>query len=93
MEIPDIYCDSTAIVTSAVDVAINLMKRPPGIPNPTAAPPQMLMVGCVRMSLETAKLFAVSLKRSLKTHEDKHGNIQIAPETCKALGVSLEEDW
>ena len=57
----DVYADSTQIATSPFDLTLYLYKRA-ALPNSTQPPVQ---VGCVRMSLEHAKVLAIMLRKSV----------------------------
>ena len=87
------YCDAVQVSLSPFDVVLHLCQRTtvPGAPHLPSTPNQ---VGCVRMSLEHAKVMSIVLRKSLKCFEDTLGcPIQIHPEACRVIGISLEEDW
>ena len=90
-DIPDIYCNGVEMGISPYDVTIELQLNSP----PKGSDKQaQALVGKVRMSLEHAKVFAIMLKKNLKTYEDQTGGlIRVHPELLKGLGVSREEDW
>lgn len=89
-EIPDIYADSANLSVCPHDVMMHFYQKA-NTPNSAQPPTQ---VGCVRMSLECAKLFAIILKKYLKQHEDGQGcPIKIHPQVVQAAGLSVAEDW
>lgn len=91
MDIPlDVYCDAVQISVSPFDVALYLSQRTS--PFGSTSPPKQ--VGCVRLSLEHAKMLSILLRRTLKCHEDSQGcPIAIHPQARQGAGISLEEDW
>ena len=88
-DVPDIYCDGVQMGLTPYDVMITLLRRPP-VPD---AKGELNRVGTLRMSLEHAKVFAIMLRKNLKTFEDATGKIPMHPELMKQLGISKEEDW
>ena len=90
-EIPDIYCNGVEMGISPYDLTIELQLNSPQKGAEKQAP---AVVGKVRMSLEHAKVFAIVLKKHLRTYEDQAGGpIRVHPELLQGLGVSKEEDW
>jgi hypothetical protein len=86
----DVYADSTQIGTTPYDLTLYFSKRP-AMPNSTQAP---IQVGCVRLSLEHAKVLAIMLRKSLKTYEEAQGAaIKLHPNAVQGVGISVEEDW
>jgi hypothetical protein len=99
-EVPDIYCDGLQIMLTPFDVVLQLTERVP--PTASSSPKQRHaavettnnVVGNVRMSLEHAKVVSILLRKVLKNREDEqHGPINLLPEMCNQLGISLQEDW
>jgi len=91
-DVPDIYCNGVEMGISPYDVTIELQLNSPGKEGEKQAP--AVLVGKVRMSLEHSKVFAIMLKKQLKTYEDRTGGlIRVHPELLQGLGVSREEDW
>ena len=88
-EVPDIYCDGVGMGLTPYDVMITLLRRPP-VPGAEGKP---VRVGTIRMSLEHAKVFAIMLRKHLKTYEDTTGQIPMHPDLMKELGISKAEDW
>lgn len=88
-EIPDIYCDSVQMGLTPYDVMIELLRRPPVL----GAEGKPVRVGTIRMSLEHAKVFAIMLRKNLKSYEDTTGPIPMHPNLIKELGISKAEDW
>ena len=88
-EVPDIYCDGVQMGLTPYDVMITLLRRPP-VPGAEGKP---VRVGTIRMSLEHAKVFAIMLRKHLKTYEDTTGQIPMHPDLMKELGISKAEDW
>ena len=92
-EIPDIYCNGVEMGISPYDLTIELQLNSPAKGSEKQVP-KPVVVGRVRMSVEHAKVFAIILKKNLKTYEDQTGGlIRVHPELLKDLGVSREEDW
>lgn len=89
--IPDIYCNGAQMGISPYDVMLELQLNSP-LKNPHDKP-ESVMVGKVRMSLEHAKIFAIMLRKNLKTYEDQTGAIKVHPNLLKEMGISREEDW
>jgi len=87
-EVPDIYCDGVQMGLTPYDVMIFLLRRPA---DPAEKEP--VRVGTLRMSLEHAKVLAITLRKNLKGYEDQTGKIPMHPELMKTLGISKEEDW
>lgn len=86
----DVYCDSTQISTSPFDLSLYLYQRV-GVPNSSQPAKQ---VGCIRMSLEHAKVLTIMLKKSIKQYEDSQGTpIILHPGALQGAGISKEEDW
>jgi hypothetical protein len=86
----DIYCDSVQINMGPFDVLLHLSQRPPAIG--LTMPPKT--VGCVRMSLEHAKVLTIMLRKTLKQHEENQGSpISLMPQVYQQLGLSPQEDW
>ncbi|MGD0654666.1 MAG: hypothetical protein ABSA16_10005 [Thermoguttaceae bacterium] len=89
-ELVDVYCDSAQILLGPFDLLLYLSQRP-SIPGSTMPPK---MVGCVRMSLEHAKVLTIMLRKVLKQHEEIQGSpINIIPQVYQQLGLSPQEDW
>jgi hypothetical protein len=90
-EVPDIYSDNVNIVASAYDLTLRFMKSDPG--STLGKIPDFQQAANVRMSLQQAKILAILLRKNLAEYERQAGMINVHPEVCKALGVSLTEDW
>ena len=89
-ELVDVYCDSVQILLGPFDLLLHLSQRS-SIPGSTMPP---RMVGCVRMSLEHAKVLAIMLRKVLKQHEETQGApINLLPQVYQQLGLSPQEDW
>ena len=87
---PDVFTDVFNLSVTPWAVNLTLQKTPP-IPAPGANPPETTCV--VRMSLETAKVLAMLMRRQLRNFEADQG-IQIAVSRQVLNSVSLsEEDW
>jgi hypothetical protein len=88
----DIYRDGVIVNVTPYDVILQLQRRPAD--NAESATAQQEVVGCVRMSLEQAKTFAIILKTSLKQLEESQGtDIPIHPQLRANLKISKNEDW
>lgn len=86
----DIYCDQFNVTLGPYGVTF-LLQRSPALPQPGQSTNESL--GVVRMSLEHAKVFAMLLRRQLKTYEEEAGfPIRVMPQVMNSLGLS-EEDW
>ena len=91
-EVPDIYCDGVVTAVTPYDVILQLQRRPKE--NPSGATQLPDLVGCVRLSLEQAKVLCIVLKASLKALEDSQGTaIPLHPQVRQPLGISKNEDW
>lgn len=88
-EVPDIYCDGVQMGLTPYDVMIALLRRPPVV----GGEGKPALVGTIRMSLEHAKVFAIMLRKNLKSYEDATGPIPMHPDLMKDLGISKSEDW
>src|SRR6266581_2555776 len=94
-QLPDIYCDGVNVMVSPFDLILQLTQRVPAPPpgqgqkgEPAKA------VANVRMSLEHAKVMAILLRKVLKQHEDQQkAPINLHPQICDAMGISVQEDW
>ncbi len=90
--IPDIYCNGVEMGISPYDLTIDLQLISPPKGHEKQTTP--VLVGKVRMSLEHAKVFAILLRRNLKTYEDQTGGlIRVHPDLLREMGISKEEDW
>jgi hypothetical protein len=90
--VPDIYCDSILTNVTPYDCILQLHRRPSA--NVSAPNQQPEMVGCVRISLEQAKAFAIMLTGALKQFEGQQcAAIPIHPQIRISLGISKNEDW
>ena len=92
MDVPEVYCDGVQIGLSAYTVSLSLTMQPVGAGAAgTVAPTR---VANVRMSLEHAKVMAITLRKNLKRFEDQTGvDIQVPKQLYQQLGISQQEDW
>jgi hypothetical protein len=91
---PDVFCDVFSMAQSAYGVAFTFSLSPstPSLPGPGQANPQPQVI--VRMSLESAKVLAMMLRKNLKQYELEHlGDPVKLPQPLLAELKLSEGDW
>jgi hypothetical protein len=93
--VPDIYADQFLVLTTAFGATFSFGAIPALTHMPDAeeiVPPSFELKGVVRMSLAHAKLMTLVMKKQLKDHESRFGEIILPESVYEETGVS-PEDW
>jgi len=88
-QVPDLYADSLQIGVGPFGVTLVCGLQPAG-----QVGVQPMRICNLRVSLETAKVLSILLRRNLKAFEEQMGeDIPLHPQLYTQLGLSKTEDW